>query len=161
MIRLHAKMNKLNVLGITPPDNVWIEALRFPLLRQFVLYGPKTRTLVSPQLTELSKHLDFTLITELGLLNWPMYTPPKEPSWSIMPLILTIVDKLRLVETIRCADSFIEGECLVTLVKLLTDTMTNQSPSKLKMVIVDCCSGITRHDCELVVASVEKLVVYV
>jgi hypothetical protein len=78
-----------------------------------------------------------------------------------MPLILAIADQLRLLETIRCADSFIEGECLVTLVKRLTDTTTNQSPSKLKKVIVDCCSGITRRDCELIAASVEKRIVYV
>jgi hypothetical protein len=152
---------KLRVLGITPPDNVWMETVGFPLLRQLVLYGPKTRTLVSPQLIKLSQHPDIPRIRELGLLNWPRYTPPDALSWSIMPLILAIADQLRLVETIRCADSFIEGECLVALVKRLTDATTNQSPSKLKVVIVDCCSGITRHDCELITASVEKLIVYV
>jgi hypothetical protein len=152
---------KLRVLGITPPDTVWVETVRFPLLRQLVLYGPKTQTLASPRLTKLSQHPCFHRISELSLLNWPMYTPPNAPSWSIMPLILAIADKLRLVETIRCADSFIEGECLVTLVKLLTDTTVNQTPSKLKMVIVDRCSGITQRDCELIAASVEKLVVYV
>jgi hypothetical protein len=153
--------SKLRVLGITPPDNVWIEAVRFPLLQQLVLYGPKIRTVGSPELIKLSQHPDFPQVRELSLLNWPMYTPPNAPSWSIMPLILAIADKLRLVETIRCADSFIEGECLVTLVKLLMDTTANQSPSKLKTVIVDRCSGITQRDCELIAASVEKLVVYV
>jgi hypothetical protein len=152
---------KLCVLGITPPDTVWMETVGFPLLRQLVLYGPKTRTLVSPQLIRLSQHSAFPQIRELGLLNWPRYTPPDAPSWSIMPLILAIADQLRLVETIRCADSFIEGECLVALVGRLMDTTTNQSPSKLKVVIVDCCSGITRRDCELIVASVEKLIVLV
>jgi hypothetical protein len=156
-----AEGKKLRVLGITPPDNVWIETLRFPLLRQLVIYGPKTQTVATPQLLKLSQHPDFPRVRELGVLNWPMYTPPDAPSWSIMPLILAIADQLRLVETIRCANSFIEGECLVTLVKRLTDTTTNQSPSNLKMVVIDCCSGITRRDCELIAASVEKLVVYV
>jgi len=152
---------KLNVLGITPPEDVWMGSLRFPLLRQLVLYGPKTQTLTSPQLINLSQHPDFHRIRELGLLNWPMYTPRNGLSWSIIPLILAVADHLHLVETIRCVDSFIKGECLVTLVKRLTDTTANQSPSNLKTVIIDCCTGITRRDCELIAASVEKFIVYV
>jgi hypothetical protein len=151
----------LEVLGITPPDTEWLRIDRFPVLKHLVLHGPKNRAIISPSLVRLSQHASFHRIKNLEMQNWPLYKPTGTPPWSIMPLVLAIAEKLRHVEIIRCVNSFIEGECLVSLVKLLKDTNASQSPSRLNKVILDHCSGITRRDCEAIASSVEKLVVYV
>jgi hypothetical protein len=154
---------KLQILGLTPPDTdgPWIKDISLPSLKQLILYGPKSLTVGQPSLLGLAQHNDFHRIKELEFRNWPMYNPKGTPQWSIVPLILSIADHLRLVEIIRCVDSFIEGESLVTLVNLLINRNGNQTPSSLNKVIVDCCTGITRSDCEQIAEVLEKLVVQV
>ncbi|KIM21898.1 hypothetical protein M408DRAFT_333207 [Serendipita vermifera MAFF 305830] len=78
-----------------------------------------------------------------------------------MPLILAISDKLRSVKVIRCVDSHIDGESLISLVSQLQKTGNNQINSKLSTVVIDCCTGITRVQCEQLAGLVEKLVIHV
>lgn len=151
----------LTVLGITPPDVVWIELVKLPVLHRLILYGPRSQTLEALSLASLVQHPDFHRVHELELQDWSRYTPANGASWTIIPLVLEIRDSLRMVEIIRCVDSFIEGECLVALVRLLKDTNANSIPSRLTTVVIDSCTGITRRDCEQIATLVEKLVVRV
>ncbi|KIM22056.1 hypothetical protein M408DRAFT_333106, partial [Serendipita vermifera MAFF 305830] len=78
-----------------------------------------------------------------------------------IPLILAISDKLRSVKVIRCVDSHVDGESLISLVSQLKKTGGNQISSQLKTIVLDCCTGITLVQCEQLAGLVEKLVIHV
>ncbi|KIM22052.1 hypothetical protein M408DRAFT_29059 [Serendipita vermifera MAFF 305830] len=151
----------LEVLGITPPDTLWLENYRMPLLRLLILYGPKLHNIAASSLFPLSEHQDFQNAVEFELRHWPIYKPAGAQEWSIMLIVLAIANNLRSVEIIRCVDSHIDGENFISLISQLKKTGDDQNPSKLKTIDIDCCTGITRMQCDQLATLVDKLVVHV
>lgn len=132
-----------------------------PLLRLLILYGPKLHNIVAPSLFPLSEHPNFQNVVEFELRNWPIYKPTGTQEWSIMPIVLAIANNLRSIEIIRCIDSHIDGENFISLISQLKKTGDNQSPSEQKTIEIDCCTGITRMQCDQLATLVDKLVVHV
>jgi hypothetical protein len=64
------------------------------------------------------------------------------------------------IESLGCVDSVINGSELVKFVSGLKDT-TKATTSKLEHIVIDCCTGITRDQCDAVTALVGKMEVYV
>jgi len=78
-----------------------------------------------------------------------------------MPLVLNVADQLRGIETVRCVNSFIEGDRLVTLIKELKGNIEGQEPPRIRGVVINSCSGITQNDCDAMATCLEKLVIYI
>ncbi|KIM21891.1 hypothetical protein M408DRAFT_299763 [Serendipita vermifera MAFF 305830] len=66
---------------------------------------------------------------------------------------------MRSIVKLKCINSIIDGSSLVCLVKKLT-SMEASSTAALETVIIDCCSGVTREDCDAIRRLVKKMKVY-
>jgi hypothetical protein len=112
-------------------------------------------------LTSLAGSPPFTKIREVELRSWSLFKPNGGDEWSIMAPLNEILEKMRSIVSLKCFDSYIDGGRLVGFVATLKDTVTNVKGSLLETVVIDCCSSITRDDCETVATMVGKMEVYV
>lgn len=154
------QLPKLKVLGITPPDTNFTDSLRLPRLAKIVIYGPKTTTINRLSLIRLTDGAHFKKIQELELRNWKNLKPNAGEEWGVMSILGEIVKQLRSISTLHFVDNQVDGNRLVDIISALKDT-TQMEDSLLNKVVIDCCSGITRDDCEKIGTLVGKVEVFV
>jgi hypothetical protein len=126
-----------------------------------VLYGPKLLTIAPISLMQLANSPVFRKVRDFELRSWSVFKPSGGEEWGVMLLLNEIVEKIRSIVTLKCVDSYIDGSRLVGLVATLKDTIANAEGSTLGTIVIDTCSGITRDDCEVVAAMMDKMEVYV
>ncbi|KIM28719.1 hypothetical protein M408DRAFT_131809 [Serendipita vermifera MAFF 305830] len=154
------QLPKLKVLGITPPDMTFTNSLRLPKLARIVLYGPKTLTIARVSLNQFANSEHFKRMRELELRDWKIFKRGSDDEWSVMNTFEEIVAQMRSISTLHLVDSHIDGTRLFDIIDTLKDT-TQAEDSLMSEVVVDCCSGITRDECEAIANMVGKVEVCV
>ena len=155
------RLPKLKVLGVTPPDTNFTRHLKLPKLSNLILYGPKLSTIGIVSLAQFTVSSVFSTVRHLELRRWSLFTPSSGGQWSIMVILNDVVDTMRSIATLKCVDSYIDGRLLTDFVEALKNTSANMEGSLLETVVIDCCSKITRGDCEAIALLVGKTEVYV
>ena len=150
----------LKVLGVTPPDTGFVNSLVLPLLRKLILYGPKQSRVPIISLTQFSSTVNFKIARTLELRRWVLFRPPENHKWDITQPISDIVENILSFETLRIVDSAIDGSKLFKVIKNIKKE-TRKTVSKLDTVVIHCCSGITRNQCDSIGQLVNKMEIYV
>jgi hypothetical protein len=154
------RLPNLKVLGLTPTDTGFAQLIELPTLQTVILYGLKHVGDSFPSLAQFADIPSVQTIIKLELRDWVPPEDPPMPMWSIVTSLGEIIQKIRSVESLKCIDSFIQGARLVELITTLKRP-PNMVSSKLEHIVIDCCTGITRDQCDAIGQMVEKLEVCV
>ncbi|KIM22061.1 hypothetical protein M408DRAFT_324235 [Serendipita vermifera MAFF 305830] len=151
---------KLKVLGVTPPNTGFACLLDLPMLEKVVLYGvQKSSPAVVMTLVHFANGIDLGRVRNLELRNWSY----SQRYWGTfgqgaVGLITEVPDQMWSIVNLDCVESAIDGDSLVRLVMSITEASTTTA---LETVIIDCCSGITRADCDAIWRLVTKMEIYI
>ena len=142
-----------------PPDTGFVDLLVLQLLYKLIVYGPKRSNVQIISLIQLSNADNFKIARTLELQRWPLFRPKRTQKWDINQPISHIVENMHSIETWRIADSSIDGSKLLEVIQNMKKE-TSTTGSKLETVMIDCCSGITRNQCEAIGQLVNKIEIY-
>ncbi|KAG8811217.1 hypothetical protein FRC17_002572 [Serendipita sp. 399] len=135
----------LRVLGITPLTKAIFEGVKAHSVQQLTLYGPKGTALVPPP---WNSKIRLQLVRILEFLDWARPRSVKgQAGCEVVDAFCGWFPQMPEVTSLKFVDSYVDGERLLNHLKGWRDSNAPHI-QKLKEITLDCCSGITRSECE-------------
>lgn len=143
------RLPKLKVLGLTFSDAAVFHSLELPTMTTLVLYGPKQAYMAPLTLVNFTESPSFGSVQTLELQKWGQYRSSAGLIWGVTHPILEIVEKLKLITTLKFTDSFVDGNHMYNFC-MYTDRggdVGETTNYRLRKIVINGCNGITQWQC--------------
>ena len=154
------QLPNLRTLGLTYGSMGLLEVASMVKLRTLILYGSSRHTEVHQIQPNDNADENYRRITKLEFREWGVVGTGYANSGAVS-LLQKLVSKMTALHSIKFADSFVDGERLVTVMDDARKSDGGDSLKSLKEVTLSKVTGITRSQCDALANSVPKLNIYV
>ncbi|KAG8758333.1 hypothetical protein FRC14_000234 [Serendipita sp. 396] len=152
---------RLGVLGVTPPAASLFQAVDACRVQQLVLYGPRRTATVAPTSPAGNSKIRLQPVRYLEFRSW------LPPGWisgvrscDVVVTFLDWVKQMPQVRKLKFVDSHVDGRRLLNLLRSWRVLEDSTGPQQWEITL-DCCTGITRYECDELKGLVKKINVFV
>ncbi|KAG8823669.1 hypothetical protein FRC19_003379 [Serendipita sp. 401] len=156
------RLPQLTTLEITPPLPSLFQSVNVRSLQHLTLYGPKGRATIAPTPPPNGSRLRLGTVVQLEFRSW--LNPILVTGLIACGAVTTLRDwgaQMPRVKRLKFVDSHVDGAGLLELLKSWRSSTENFTWPDLSEITLDCCTGLTRSDCESLKELVEKVNVFV
>ncbi|KAG8752752.1 hypothetical protein FRC14_006738 [Serendipita sp. 396] len=153
---------QLTTLEVTPPLTRLFQAVNVRSLQQLTLYGPKGTATIAPTPPPNGSRLRLETVVQMEFRSW--LNPILVTGLTACGAVNTLRDwgaRMPRVRSLKFVDSHVDGVGLLDLLKSWRSSTESSTWPDLSEITIDCCTGLTRSDCESLKEFVEKVNVFV
>ncbi|KAG8786860.1 hypothetical protein FRC15_010512 [Serendipita sp. 397] len=161
-VQTSIRLPQLTTLGVTPPLTSLFQAVNVHSLQQLTLYGPKGTATIAPTPPPNGSQLHLGTVVRLEFRYW--LNPTLITGLIACGAVNTLRDwgrQMPRVKTLKFVASHVDGKGLLELLKNWRSGVGSPIWPGLSEITIDCCTGLTRSDCESLKGFVEKVNVFV
>ncbi|KAG8799696.1 hypothetical protein FRC16_004566 [Serendipita sp. 398] len=152
---------QLTTLEITPPLTSLFQSVNVVSLQHLTLYGPKGTATIAPTPPPNGSRLRLGTVFQLEFRGWLNSTlVTRVTACSAVNTLRDWGAQMPRVKRLKFVDSHVDGAGLLELLKSWRSS-TENSTWRGTEITIDCCTGLTRSDCESLKEFVEKVKVFV
>ncbi|KAG8845182.1 hypothetical protein FRB91_002001 [Serendipita sp. 411] len=156
------RLPQLTTLEVTPPLTSLFQAVNVRSLQQLTLYGPKGTAMIAPAPPPNVSRLRLGTVVQLEFRSW--LNPILVTGLTACGAVTTLRGwgtQMPRVKRLKFVDCHVDGVGLLDLLKSWRSSTESSTWPDLSEITIDCCTGLTRSDCESLKEFVEKVNVFV
>ncbi|KAG8833416.1 hypothetical protein FRC18_003664 [Serendipita sp. 400] len=161
-VQTNTRLPQLTTLEVTPPLTSLFQAVNVRSLQQLTLYGPKGTATIAPIPPPNGSQLRLETVVQLEFRSW--LNPILFTGLTACGAVTTLRGwgtQMPRVKRLKFVDSHVDGNGLLELFKSWRSNVESPIWPELSEITIDCCTGLTRSDCESLEEFVEKVNVFV
>ncbi|KAG8833415.1 hypothetical protein FRC18_003663 [Serendipita sp. 400] len=153
---------QLTTLEVTPPLTSLFQAVNVRSLQQLTLYGPKGTATIAPTPPPNGSRLRLETVVQLEFRSWlKSKLVTRVTACGAVTTLRGWGTQMPRVKRLKFVDSHVDGAGLLDLLKSWRSSTENSTWPDLSEITIDCCTGLTRSDCESLKQFAEKVNVFV
>ncbi|KAG8821498.1 hypothetical protein FRC19_007709 [Serendipita sp. 401] len=155
------RLPHLTTLEVTPPSTSLFQVADAQYLQQLILCGPKRTATVAPTSPAGNSKIRLQPVRYLEFRSWlPPGLISGVRSCDVVATFLDWVKQMPQVRKLKFVDSHVDGRRLLNLLRSWRVLEDSTGPQQWEITF-DCCTGITRYECDELKRLVEKINVLV